>query len=160
MRLIDKFRPLYLLLGLMLAACGTAPASLTPTPTCIPSKTTIDEDSGYPEIRVSASRGLLWALLFTQDRNLRAGVRSRILWKMTDGRGDIGLTAIHEQGIYLTPVWGPVSRQMRSAWKHPGQEWGSEFVFPEPGCWRILVERWLLDTDLAVTGRIQIEVKP
>jgi len=45
-------------------------------------------------------------------------------------------------------------------WRHPGQEWESEFNFPKAGCWRILVSRWLIDADEAVTGDIAIEVKP
>ena len=108
---------------------------------------------------------------------------------MTDGRGDIKLSAIHEDGTQVHPVWGPVSRRANtdwtglffivlrqakkdwkdlpsmkvyregSDWKHPGQEWGSEFIFPKAGCWRILVSRWLIDSDEAITGEIAIEVE-
>ncbi len=53
-----------------------------------------------------------------------------------------------------------MSYQSRNEWKHPGQEWGSEFTFPKAGCWRILVSRWLIDTDKPITGEIAIEVKP
>jgi hypothetical protein len=147
-------------LGLILAACRAAPETPTPTPICIPSATTLDEASGYPEIEFPASEGTLWALLFARDGVFHAGTQARIVWKMTDGRGDIRLTAIHESGLQVGPVYGPISRQTRSQWNHVGQEWGSAFIFPEAGCWRILVSRWLIDTDLPVTGQIEIEVRP
>lgn len=173
--------------GLILIASKPNSPTLISTPVCKPSTTKTDKTSGYPEIQVAASSGTLWALLFTQDGNFHAGANARILWKMTEGRGDIKLTAIHEDGTKVQPIEGPVSRKAtvglislvlqqastnwkglfsiisrpsRNEWNHPGQEWGSEFVFPEAGCWRILVSRWLIDTDKPVTGEIAIEVKP
>ena len=141
----------------VLTACQPA---ATPAPACNPSSTTIDATSGYPEIETAASKGTLWGLLFVQDGAFHAGAKSRILWKMTDGRGDIKLMAIHEDGTQIRPVWGPISRMWRSDWKHPGQEWGTEFIFPKAGCWRIPISRYLLETDERLTGEIAIEVKP
>jgi hypothetical protein len=154
------FWRLLAVVGLALAACKPAPETPTPLPICIPSNTKIDEASGYPEIEFPASEGTLWALLFARDGEFRAGTRARILWKMTDGRGDIHLTAVDERRTLIRPEYGPVSRQLRSAWKHDGQEWAAEFTFPRAGCWRILVSRWLLDTDPPVTGQIEIQVTP
>ncbi|MGE5251758.1 MAG: hypothetical protein ACM3QS_16265 [Bacteroidota bacterium] len=150
---------LLLALALVLGACRAAPATPEPTPVCIPSATALDETSGYREIEFPASQGTLWALLFARDGVFRTGSRARILWKMTDGRGDIRLLAIHESGLSVAPVYGPISRATRSQWAHAGQEWGSEFIFPISGCWRILVARWLIETDLPVTGQIEIQVR-
>ncbi len=149
---------LFLTMG-MLCACQPVPTTGLP-PICVPSETTIDEASGYPEIEIPASEGTLWALLYAQEGQFRAHIRARIVWKMTDGRGDIRLVAISEDGTRIAPAYGPISRAVTRAWKHDGQEWGSEFAFPEPGCWRIEVSRQLLDTDRPVTGGIAIQVKP
>lgn len=160
MRPLAALSALFLGFGLALAACQPAPATPVPTPVCVPSPTVLDEASGYPEIEFPASEGTLWALLTDPEGNLHAGSRAHILWKMTDGRGDIRLRAIHESGLQIGPSYGPISREYRSKWEHEGQEWGSEFVFPLPGCWRILVSRWLIPTDTPVTGEVEIEISP
>jgi hypothetical protein len=190
---VRNFRVFLLVLalfGLFLTVSLPLLPTRLPVPVCSPSKTKIDEASGYPEIQVTASSGRLWALLHAPDGKFNAGTKARILWKMTDGRGDIKLSAIHEDGTQAQLIWGPVSRRgntdwtglffivlrqakkdwkdlpsMRiyregSDWKHPGQEWGSEFIFPKAGCWRILVARWLIASDKAITGEIAVEVKP
>lgn len=146
--------------GLILAACRPASSIPVPTPVCVPSPTALDEASGYPEIEFPASEGTLWALLITPEGEFHARSQAHILWKMTDGRGDIRLTAIHESGLRIGPSYGPISREYRSKWEHEGQEWGSNFTFPLPGCWRILVSRWLIPEDLPVTGEIEIQVSP
>ena len=145
---------------LIAAACQPVPATPIPTPVCVPSPMTIDEPSGYPEIEFPASEGTLWALLETPGGELHAGTPAHILWKMTNGRGDIRLTAIHESGVRTGPSYGPISREYRSKWEHEGQEWGSEFDFPLPGCWRIVVSRRLIPEDVPVTGEIEIQVDP
>ncbi len=156
-RALGRCIPLAFLLGWVLSSCTTAPVLSS---LCVPFYTFPDEASGYPEIEFSASEGTLWVLLFAPDGEFHANTKARILWKMTDGRGDIHLIALHEDGTQTVPTEGPVSRAWRSDWKHPGQEWGSEFDFPKAGCWRILVSRWLLDTDRPVTGQIEIQVRP
>lgn len=145
---------------LLLAACRAVPATPVPTPVCVPSPTVVDEASGYPEIEFPASEGTLWALLQAPGGEFHVGVPAHILWKMTDGRGDIRLTAIHESGAHTGPTYGPISREYRSQWQHEGQEWGSGFVFPLPGCWRIVVSRWLIPADVPVTGEVEIQVSP
>ena len=35
-------------------------------------------------------------------------------------------------------------------WDRPGEPWSSELVFPQPGCWRLYVQRGALDGDLWV----------
>jgi hypothetical protein len=188
-RILRGFLFVFILFGLTLTIGLPLFPRTLPTPVCIPSKTRIDGASGYSEIQVSASSGRLWALLYAPDGSFNAGTNARLLWKMTNGRGDIKLIAVHEDGTQVHPVWGPVSRRgntdwtglffivlrqakrdwkdlpsMRvyregSDWKHPGQEWGSEFIFPKAGCWRIFVSRWLIESDEAITGEIAIEVK-
>lgn len=160
MRPLGAVSALVLGCGLILAACQSAPATSTPTPACVPSPTALDEASEFPEIEFPASEGTLWALLLAPEGEIHVGAQARILWKMTDGRGDIRLAAVHESGLRIVPSNGPISREYRSQWRHEGQEWGSEFVFPLPGCWRILVSRWLVPEDSPVSGEIAIQVSP
>ena len=36
------------------------------------------------------------------------------------------------------------------AWNRPGEPWSSELLFPQPGCWRLYVQRGALDGDVWV----------
>jgi hypothetical protein len=50
-------------------------------------------------------------------------------------------------GTAISPVW--VQGHLGPTWVGiPGHQWGSQFVFPEPGCWRIRAgphgDVWLL----------------
>jgi hypothetical protein len=40
-------------------------------------------------------------------------------------------------GTLIQPVWHEYHES--STWERPGQEWGTGFNFPEPGCWTITV---------------------
>lgn len=80
-----------------------------------------------------------------------AGQEVKIAWGMT-GSGRFHVTAYGPDGQRLLPAWGP-ERHSGSNWVHPGGEWGTGFVFPSPGCWRIHARRaypsgniWLLLT--------------
>ncbi len=46
--------------------------------------------------------------------------------------------AVAPDGTRTPPVSGPTPHGS-SNWKRPGAEWGSQFLFTEPGCWDIHV---------------------
>ena len=79
------------------------------------------------------------------------GQEVKIAWAMT-GSGRFRVVAYGQGGQRLLPVWGP-ERHSGGNWVHPGGEWGTGFVFPSAGCWRIHARRaypsnniWLLLT--------------
>jgi hypothetical protein len=57
------------------------------------------------------------------------------------GTGDLKLIALGPQGQQVRPTFGP-EFHLGSNWTdHPGEEWGSGFNFPVPGCWDIHATR-------------------
>jgi hypothetical protein len=108
------------------------------------------------EARGAATTGDLWALGFnstlaeSQEAVLRdvVGTRFKIVWRIR-GSGDARFTSIGPDGTHAQPA--ELQRHGGSNWNRPGDEWGSIFVFTQPGCWQIHVERvdnagdlWLL----------------
>lgn len=67
------------------------------------------------------------------------GQEVKIAWGMT-GSGRFRVVASGPSGARLLPTWGPV-RHSGGNWIHPGGEWGTGFVFPSAGCWRIHARR-------------------
>lgn len=116
------------------AALGFAPA-LTATPTrapCQPSplqKSKID----FAEIQGTMSTdGELWALLFFEKAH--AGEDLKIAWRMTGTGGPFKVSARQDDGTVAAPIWGP-ELHGGSNWQHAGDEWGTGFNLPKPGCW-------------------------
>jgi hypothetical protein len=116
-----------------------------------------------PEVKGTAKNVSLWALSFLPERAswidprvLRLdGVRGKqlkIVWRMT-GRGRFRLLATGPGGLRVRPFWGP-QRHVSSTWTRPGDEWGSGFVLPKKGCWRLRATRGASHGDvwLVVSG--------
>jgi hypothetical protein len=111
------------------------------------------------EVRGSATIGDLWAVGFWLNFANRGpavpaivervvGKPFKIVWRL-QGSGDATLTAIAPDGTRHTPL----ERRFHtgSNWNRPGDEWGSVFLFTQPGCWQMHVQRadnsgdlWLL----------------
>ena len=135
---------------LLLVACAPAtdvttavPATETPTsvpPTekpvmCEPSKV-LESQIGFGEIQGDMqSEGELWALLFFN--NAWANADQKIVWRITGEDGTFEVQAQSESGTVIQPIW--LEYHEGSNWERPGEEWGTGFNFPEPGCWRITV---------------------
>jgi hypothetical protein len=59
----------------------------------------------------------------------------KIVFRMTSGVPTV-FYAVAPDGRTVLPVSGPTPHT-GSTWSRPGSEWGSQFVFETPGCWRI-----------------------
>jgi len=59
----------------------------------------------------------------------------KIAWGMK-GNGRFVVKAVGPDGQRLRPVWGP-EKHTGGNWIHPGGEWGTGWVFPAAGCWRL-----------------------
>ena len=97
------------------------------------------------------SDGELWALLFFDNATPKQDLK--FVWRITFTGTGAGFhaEAKNENGITILPVWGPEFHES-SSWKRPGEEWGTGFNFPEPGCWTITV------TSGATKGEIYLDV--
>jgi hypothetical protein len=103
------------------------------------------------EVRGSAQGAELWALIFLEPGTpIREGKQVKIVWRMT-GEGRLSLVAVSGMGTRLRP--DQVQSHGGSNWHRPGDEWGSLFTFPEPGCWDIHAERAAAAGDVWVTVR-------
>jgi len=144
----------------MLSACTTvsvisritSPAS-TPigtTPACHesqvqPSKVDFPEAKGTMK-----SGGEMWALFFFD--HAKANQEEKIVWRITGIGTQFSVQAKHENGTIILPIWGPDYHGRGSNWDRPGEEWGTGFNFPEPGCWTLTVTRG------STIGEIHLEV--
>jgi hypothetical protein len=108
-------------------------------------------DSAF-EVQGTVSGGLeLWGLVEPQNGlPVRSDSSVKIVWRMT-GAGPLRLTAIGPVGEKLLPDFGPEIHG-GSSWTRPGDEWGSSFTFPTPGCWDVQLTRG------AVTGHVWMVV--
>lgn len=95
-------------------------------------------NTGLPELHGKASHGELWALVF-RPLPIHAGEETKIVWRMT-GSGLFRIDARNPEGAAALLTFGP-EQHSGSTWQRPGQEWGTGFIFPYPGCWRIHAER-------------------
>ncbi|TDD24903.1 hypothetical protein [Nonomuraea diastatica] len=94
---------------------------------------------GFPEVQGTARDAELWGLLFVKETPLHHGDEIKIVWRMT-GEGPLHVRATLPDGAAATLVWGP-EEHSGSSWRRPGQEWGTGFVFPKPGCWKVELTR-------------------
>ena len=96
------------------------------------------------------SDGELWALLFFDQA--QAGKDEKIVWRITGSSRQFNVQARHNDGTVIFPTWGPDDHGQGSNWERPGNEWGTGFNFPEPGCWTLTATRG------TTTGEIRLSV--
>lgn len=95
----------------------------------------------YPagtEVRGTITDGDLWAMIFA-SAPFEAQTPTKIAWRMT-GFGALSITATLGDKTQVTPLAEP-EQHGGSTWSRPGQEFGSVFVFPAPGCWKFVLRR-------------------
>jgi hypothetical protein len=82
----------------------------------------------------------LWGLLFPREPLPPSpGEEIKIVWRMT-GEGPLQVRATLADGTEAKLLWGPEEHE-GSNWRRPGDEWGTGFVFPKRGCWKIMLTR-------------------
>jgi len=93
-----------------------------------------------PEVRGVAADSSLYGLLFVSHAPpIRNGDEVKIAWRMT-GEGDLTVTATSPTDRLGKLTFGP-ELHTGSNYSRPGPEWGTGFMFDEPGCWHIRLER-------------------
>ncbi|TMR93693.1 hypothetical protein [Nonomuraea basaltis] len=135
-------------------AAGTVPskapatnATSAPSPSLSPvatgagcNGTSVLLGDGFPEVQGTAEDAELWGLLFAKaPPPLPRGEEIKIVWRMT-GEGPLQVRGVLPDGTRATLIWGPEAHG-GSSWKRPGEEWGTGFVFPKRGCWKIELTR-------------------
>jgi hypothetical protein len=143
---------------LLLGGCAFETDQVERQPTASPTREVCEPspilttENGFSEIQgIMHSDGELWALLFFGRANV--DVEQKIVWRITSTDGEFTVEAMHEDGMVIPPVWGPEYHEW-STWERPGEEWGTAFNFPKPGCWTLTATRG------ATSGEIMLQVFP
>jgi hypothetical protein len=64
----------------------------------------------------------------------------KIVWRLT-GSGPLKVAFTDPTGTSKPLDFGPEPHTGFSSFRRPGDEWGTGFVFDEPGCWSIRLTR-------------------
>jgi hypothetical protein len=81
----------------------------------------------------------LWALVFA-PLPIKAGTETKIVWRI-GGRSVFNIAAKATDGTSARLSAGPTFHDS-SSWVIPNtDEWGTAFIFPTPGCWRVHASR-------------------
>lgn len=100
-------------------------------------------DAADPEIRATTSSGQAWGLTMPARVPLRAGDPLKIVWRVT-GHGPLRVRVTGPGRARVPLTFGP-EPHAASTYSRPGDEWGTGYRFPRPGCWHIHLAR----TDVA-----------
>lgn len=121
------------------APAGTpTPGTTTSTKVGCHGTSVITQGDGFPEVRGISRDAEVWGLLFAPVP-FKRGKDVKIVWRMT-GEGPLKVTAALADGTRAKPTFGP-EQHGGSTWHRPGEEWGTGFVFPKAGCYRVNLTR-------------------
>jgi len=121
--------------GSSIGAPGTpgTPGSMCPV-------TPVITTNGWNEVHADTiGDGDVWALLLLGPSS-SAHSATPIVWRAT-GLGAFQVYASGPGNARLLPVNGPDPHPGGSNWQRPGNEWGTNFIFPTPGCWQLQATR-------------------
>lgn len=124
----------------------SAPPTIGPVG-CEPGSPSAVLEAGL-EVQASASPAddEVWAL-FTGDGTIATGTPTEVYWRIGGDRAlRIILVGPNDR---VVPV-SPAHPEPHAEWSRPGEPWVSTITFPQPGCWRVYVERARVQGDLWV----------
>jgi hypothetical protein len=106
----------------------------------------VGDDQLSPQVAGKSTDGLeIWALLISriafepgEPLRMPLGEPLKIVLRVT-GAGDLGLDAESLDGGSAQPL--DIDPHGGSSFDRPGDEWGTGFEFPTPGCWTIGIAR-------------------
>lgn len=153
MRLVTPaFAALLVLCG-PLTACSSSDAEASPTPHVSEEASTLgplgapgcnppsplegNETEGTPAGQVTSAFGQFQGV---DPSRLRADSTTNKLVVRLDGIGDLRAMLRTPAGEERALDWGPEAH-LSSNYARPGDEWGTGFSFPIPGCWELVLER-------------------
>ncbi len=125
--------------GVTVASGVSSGASGTPTTMC-PVTPQAPSTLGMPEMHADiVGNGDVWALLLSGPKP-SVNSASLLVWRAT-GSGEFQVYASGPGNARLLPVNGPDAHPGGSNRQRPGDEWGTNVIFPASGCWQLQVTR-------------------
>lgn len=116
---------------------------------CAPQIVDDDDLIGLLDLQAHTSPGdEVWALFFFTEPpavgdplSINVNQEVKVVWQ-ANGEGDVAMVAIGPDGEEVSPSFGP-SLHSGSNWERVpgGEEWGTGWILPEAGCWRIEISR-------------------
>ena len=107
---------------------------------CTSATPTVESETSPPEVRGIGIDASVYGLLFlSHPLPIRDGEEVKIVWRMT-GDGDLTVTYEAPNARPGVLTFGPTPHAS-SSYNRPGDEWGTGFLFDEPGCWHIHLQR-------------------
>lgn len=138
--------------AVLLVGCSSAMPAPTPKVTtnefgisgaegCNPASRTLGlEVSGTPTRQGQSAYGEFQGvspLILSAD-----SVDVKLVVRVT-GSGDLGVRLSDPAGVARPLDWGP-DAHISSSYVRPGDEWGVELSFDQPGCWQLTLQRGTL----------------
>jgi hypothetical protein len=124
--------------GVTIVSGSSSGVSGTPATMC--PVTPLITSNGWNEMHADVvGNGDVWALLLSGPK-ASANSAELIAWRAT-GSGAFQVVASGPNAARLLPVNSPDPHPGGSNWQRPGDEWGTNFIFPTPGCWQLQVTR-------------------
>jgi len=125
---------------------ATVPPTIGPVG-CDPGSTATQLPEGL-EVQgaINDDREELWALFDTQDA-LASGEPIPVYWRI-GGDKPLRITLVGPNDR-LASTQAPIPKP-HPTWERPGEPWMGLIAFPQPGCWRVYVERGKRAGDLWV----------
>lgn len=90
------------------------------------------------EARGTGTDVTAWALLY-EVPPWKVDKEVKVVWRMA-GTGDFRVVASDHRGDIVDPLSGTTPHS-GSNWERPGDEWGTFFALPSPGCWTLEASR-------------------
>jgi hypothetical protein len=125
------------------AAVGSSAPTSDPAST-VAVATTCDSSTPivHSEVQGVSADATVYGLLFLTHRPpIRVGDEVKIVWRMT-GKGALSVTSESPTAGPGVLTFGPEPHG-GSSYSRPGDEWGTGFLFDQPGCWHIHLQRTL-----------------
>ena len=108
---------------------------MTATPVCSSSTPAVESET-FPEVQGIGIDASVYGLVFlSHPLPIRDGEEVKIVWRMT-GDGDLAVTYEAPNARPGVLTFGPTPHAS-SSYNRPGDEWGTGFLFDQPGCWHI-----------------------
>jgi hypothetical protein len=114
--------------------------AMTVAPSCTSSTATVASETSFPEVQGTGIDASVYGLVFLSHAlPIRDGEEVKIVWRMT-GDGDLTVTYEAPNARPGVLTFGPTPHPT-STYNRAGDEWGTGFLFDQPGCWHIHLQR-------------------
>jgi len=128
------------------SANGESPGASSPVDSATPKAPCSETTRVRPDgaMRGQTENGQVWAL----GGAPKVGEEFKLVLRVT-GAGELSVLGVSPDGSRRAPT--SVVEHISSNFNRPGDEWGTFWKFDRVGCWRIIVQRGNLNSNITLT---------